>query len=134
MAHEILKRSGLEAYPPKQPPQGPDPKPYVMHYRLALFVCNRLAGFANYSLAVQQQSSVWTLTGASTSFALGSREQMEAIIALLDRLLETERPRGAELCSKAAEFHGEFNKICADLDSAIAAHRSHGRCDLVPFF
>ncbi len=132
VSREILRRSKLDAYPPK----GPTVRSYVMHHRLALFVYNRLAGFGMYSLTVEKlgDGTACVLSGGGTNLAFGSREQMEAIVSLLNKLLETERPRTAELRGKAAGFHEEFGKICSELDYALASRKPRGRCDLVKFF
>lgn len=132
ISREILRHSGLDAFPPKPVPS--TFRFYVMHLRLALFVYNRLAGFVTPGLAVQEQGGVWALSGMNYTLALGSREQMDALIVLLDKLLETERLRTAELRNKAAAFQEEFGNICGELDYAIASRRPRGRCDLVTFF
>jgi len=130
LSREILKQSGLNPYPTK----GPTTQSYVMHQRLALFVCNRLVGFGAYPLTIEPQSAVCILRGADVSLAFGSREKIEALIALLDQLIETERPHAMELRSKATALQEEFNKICNELDYALASRRPWGRCDLVTFF
>ncbi len=130
VSRRILAASGLESYPSRTPTQS-----YVMDRRLALFVYYRLAGFATSRMTIQPQgATTFTLAGMDRHMALGSREQVDALLAFVDKLLETERSRTTELRSKGAGFQEEFGKICSALDYAIASRRPRGRCDLVTFF
>jgi hypothetical protein len=129
VSREILKQAGLEAFPTK----GPAVRSYVMHLRLAMFLYNRLAGFATPRLTIEEQGSACFLSGMNTNLAFGERQQIEGIVALLDKLLEMERPRTADLRSKAPAFQKEFEKICGELDYALASRKPRGRCDLVKF-
>ena len=130
VSRRILKAAGLDAFPSKSQ----NTRSYVMHRQLALFVYNRLSGFATSKLAIEPQGeTTFTLAGMDRHLALGSREQMEALLAFVDKLLVSERPRTTELRGKLAAFHEDFNMICAELDYAIASHRLRGRCDLVTF-
>lgn len=130
VAREILTGSGLHAFSPTARERAP----YVMHYRLAVFVYKRLFRFPAAALRVEQADPFWTLNGENATLAFGSKEQMEMLVGLLDKLLASEEVTARTLREKAGEMQKSFQELTPMLDYAIASRRLRKRCDLVTFF
>lgn len=133
MAQEILAKSRLPSFPQKYRP-GVGFQPYVMHFRLAAFVYKRLFRQQAPALRLEQTESYWTMQGEGCTAALGSQEQMEALVEQIDRLLESEESAAKSLMDKIGELQKSFQELMPKLEHAIAARRLHKRCDLVRFF
>jgi hypothetical protein len=133
MAKEILTRSGLPAFPNRAP--GAGYRPYVMHYRLAVFVYKRLFRIGKGWLITEDiDGSAWGVSGDSARLAVGSKEQMERLVGLLNGLLKSEEATARTLKEKAGQVQADFLAALPPLDHAIASRRLRGRCDLVTFF
>lgn len=132
-AEQILTRSGLLAFPPPCT-TGPGSRPYVMHYRLAVFVYKRLFRIPTQALRTDQPDSYWTLNGEDSTLALGSKEQIDALVKALDNLLESEEATARTLRAQAGELQRSFQELTPELDHAVASRRLRGKCDLVTFF
>jgi hypothetical protein len=132
IAHEILTKSGLEAFPNRT--AGPGPKFYVMHYRLAVFIYERLFLLQTGRLELNCSALPCTLNGEECTIATGSREQLEALTEELDRLRVSEGATAHSLRNQAAELQKNFTGLTPALDLAIASKRLRGKCGLVTFF
>jgi hypothetical protein len=132
IAQEISAKSDLPEYPPKY--EGPGFRPYVAHLRLAVFVYKRLFQQQAPALRLEQNEPYWTVNGEACTAALGSKEQMDGLVALIDKLREKEAPTAQRLLGKAGELQKEFQELLPKLEYTIAARRLHNRCDLVTFF
>jgi hypothetical protein len=133
VSREILARSGLPKFSPTR--SSPGIQPYVMHYRLAVFVYKRL--FRLHAPALReygQQGDYFTLEGEGCIIALGSAEQLKRLTEHIDQLLESEEPTARALRDKAVVLQQNFQEIMPKLDYAIASRRLRKRCDLVTFF
>lgn len=135
MALEILRESGLPGFPNLT--GGPGYKAYVMHHRLAVFVYKRLFGIQTAPLRISGDGGpepYRTLTGEDAAIALGSLQEMEALVQELNGLLESEGASARILRDKATKLQIFFSNVVPALDYAIASRRLRGQCDLVPFF
>ena len=129
LARKILQASGLPAFP------NPDSAgPYVMHYRLAVFLYQRLFRFQTFALRKQEERGSWHVTGAQYTLAVGSEEQVDALIADLDRLQESENESALRLRESAGALQSRYTEFMEELAYAIADRRLDGRCGLVKFF
>jgi hypothetical protein len=131
ISQEILAGSGLPPFPPKY--EGPGFRPYVIHRRLAVFIYKRLFQQQAPALRVEQMDPHWTVNGEGCTAALGSKEQMDGLVALIDKLRVSEEATAGRLLAKASELQKEFQELLPKLEYAIAARRLHNRCDLVTF-
>ena len=136
MAHEILTHSGLPAFPNRTAPVYAPYSPYVMHYRLAVFVYKRLFRIGKGWLTTEPNSnrSIWSVSGDGATLAMGSKEQIEKLVEILNALLESEEVTAGTLRYTAEKVQTEFLAALPALDHAIASRRLRGRCDLVTFF
>jgi hypothetical protein len=132
ISQKILASSDLPAFPPKY--EGAGFRPYVTHFRLAVFIYKRLFEQQAPALRVEQMDPYWTVNGEGCTAALGSKEQMDALVALIDKLRETEEATARRLLGKAGELQRQFQELLPRLEYTIAARRLHNRCDLVTFF
>lgn len=105
-----------------------------MHYRLAAFVYKRLFRIGKGWLDIVQMGQHWTLSGEGATLALGSKEQMETLVELLNKLLVSEEADAQALRSRAGELERSFVELTPMLDYAIASRWLRKRCDLVTFF
>ena len=135
IARETLERSELPEFPSQEAEVG-IPKPYVMHFELAIFVYERLFGLTAGALRLGQSGSpgAWAIFRENTTLAVGPREKLAALLEHLDGLLDSQRAAANELLNQAVELQGEFTQISRLLDFAIAARRLRKSCDLVTFF
>ena len=129
IAQEILVRSGLAAFPPRN--AGPGFQPHVTHFRLAVFVYKRLFQQSAPALRVEQMGTDWTIQGECCTAALRSKEQMVGLVAQIDKLRDAEKATAQMLLAKLGELQREFQKLMPKLEYSIAARRVHGGCDLV---
>ncbi len=134
MAQEILTHSGLPAFPNRMAPEYSAYRPYVMHFRLAVFVYKRLFRIGKGWLTTENTGSVWGVSGDGATLATGSKEQMEMLVGLLNGLLVSEEAAARALKAKAGELQTNFQAVIPPLDRAIASRRLRRRCDLVTFF
>ena len=86
MADEILSGSQLPPFPVTPHGSG-----YVMQYRLAIFVYRRLFRNLDYTLFKDYQNLKWSIQGFDGTPAEGTEQQMNAVLSLLDRLMEKEK-------------------------------------------
>ncbi len=131
IAREILAGSGLPAFPLKD--MGPDIQPVVTHFRLAVFVYKRLFKQHAPALRVVPMEPHWTVQGEGCTAALGSKEQMDGLVAQIEKLLESEQATARRLLNIAGELQNDFQELMPRLEYAIAARRLRHRCDLVTF-
>jgi hypothetical protein len=76
----------------------------------------------------------WTLNGDDATLALGTEEQISALLAHINKLREAEKGQAELLHSRFASLEKEFEELMPDLSYAIAVRRLRHRCDLVTFF
>jgi len=136
LSDEILAYSGL----PKHPVRAGTP--YVMHYRLGVFVYRRL--FRSTDLVLYKRepsnwvrgtaSSGWYIEGFDGQSAQGTEQQIDALLALLDVLMKREKGTADQMLEKASALEKHLALVTSELNYAIAARRLHKRCDLVSFF
>lgn len=62
-----------------------------MQYRLAIFVYRRLFRNLDYTLFKDYQNLKWSIQGFDGTPAEGTEQQMNAVLSLLDRLMEKEK-------------------------------------------
>jgi hypothetical protein len=134
MAKEILMRSGLPAFPNRVAPEYSAYRPYVMHYRLAVFVYKRLFRIGKGWLTTEHTDSLWGVSGDGATLAIGSKEQVESLVSILNGLLESQEATARALKDNAGQMQTDFLAALPPLDHAIASRRLRGRCDLVTFF
>jgi hypothetical protein len=139
MATEILEGSCLPGFPNLSPNPAAEPgfaPPYVMHYKLAIFVYERLFGLPTSALQVGRlgETGSWAIDGASTTLAQGQKERLEELLEQLNDLLDSQRSVAERLLSQALELQQEFTQVSRLLHFAIASRRLRRRCDLVTFF
>src|SRR5271169_44225 len=122
MAQVILTESGLPAFPNKTPSVH-GATPYVMHFRLALFVYKRLFGFFAPALRTSNMNdgANWMLNGEDATLACGSENQISGLVAYLDTLRESEKGTAASLRGRIDGLQKSFEKMIGDLDYAIAS-------------
>ena len=132
LARKIQERSGLLAFPAADP-RGP----YVMHYRLAVFLYMRLFRFPTGAIQKEEKEMhpphFW-LKGGSYTLAVGSSEQMDALIAHLNKLQQSETEAVSALRDRAGALHSRYINFLEELDYAIATRQLPGRCEFVKFF
>jgi hypothetical protein len=128
----ILSESGLVPFPPKPGPLVP--RSYVMHLRLAVFVYARLFGMLTPALRTESQGAEWGLHGDSVTLAWGSKEQIDRLVELLDRLVQSEATKGRLLHHRLPKINEALGDVNRELEFAIASRRLRKRCDLVTFF
>jgi hypothetical protein len=133
MAQEILAKSGLPAFPNKEVSSS-RPAPYAMQYRLAVFVYERLFRLPAGALTVAGYESYWTLSGQHATLAVGSKEQVDALLDLVNSRLTSEETTARVLRSKAGDLQKDFQELTPMLEYAIASRKLRKRCDLVTFF
>ena len=137
LASEILAESQLPPHPVAR-----HGSPYVMHYRLGVFIYRRLFGNLDSFLfkcepsnwIKGQPSSGWSIEGFDGRPAGGTEQQMDAMLSLLDRLMEREKATADRLRENADVLKQNLSLLSSELNYAIAVRRLHKRCDLVPFF
>lgn len=131
LARKIQESSGLPAFPSSDPRGS-----YVMHYSLAVFIYIRLFRFGTGAIQKEDKEMhpphFW-LKGGSYTLAVGTSEQMDALIANLDKLQQSEAEAASPLREKAGVLHSRYVKFLEELDYAIATRQLHGRCEFVRF-
>jgi hypothetical protein len=134
LSQEILTRSGLPAFPLRS--NQPGYQPYVMHFRLAVFVYKRLFRLQAPALRAEEMypGPNWILNGEGCTAALGTKEQIEGLVAQIDKLLDSEQATALDIQDKLTELQREFQLLIPSLDYAIVVRRLRKKCDLVPFF
>ena len=110
------------------------PAPYVMHYRLAVFIYKRLFRLTAPGLVTSNMNdgTNWTLNSNAT-LACGSEERISGLVTQVNNLLVSEKSTAEMLRSKFASLQRDFQELMPMLEYAIAARRLHNRCDLVTF-
>ncbi len=134
VADAILKESSLPAFPNRVAAAVGGPAPYVMHYRVAVFIYARLLRYLTPALRTSQINNGLGLHGEDATLAYGSGEQISNLLARIDHLLGSERDRAGSLRGRMAALQESFPGLISQLDYAIAARRLRKKCDLVPFF
>ena len=130
LSEDILEASKLPAHPaPRFGSSG-----YVMHCRLGVFIYRRLFRNWNFGLLKYNQNPGWVLDGFGGSSARGTEQQIDALLSLMDRLMERERSTADRLLREASILEQTHSSLCIDLNYVIAHRRLRGKCDLVPFF
>jgi hypothetical protein len=115
---------------------------YIMHYRLGVFVYRRLFRSTDFALHLLEPtdwirdtpSSGWRIEGFDGQPAQGTKQEMLALLALLDSLSTKEKDTAKRLLEGSRELEKRLASVNAQLTNAIAARRLHKGCDLVPFF
>jgi hypothetical protein len=133
LAEEILKESGLPAFP-NPVVGGSGPAPYVMHNRLAVFLYKRLFNLTAPALETSAIGMGWGLNGEDATLACGSEAQIVKLPTMLNHFLKVHENRARTLEEQARKLHKEFNELLPKMNYAIASRRLRKRCDLVPFF
>lgn len=132
LSEEILDKSQL----PEQ--SGSIVPEYVRHYHLGVFIYRRLFHSLDRALFKRNQNPMgpasWIIEGVDGASALGSEQQIDAVLAVLDILMEREKSTADRLRENARALEKEFASLHAELNYAIAARRLPKRCNLVPFF
>jgi hypothetical protein len=134
IANEIHRRSHLSAF--LQSPRAP----YVMHYRLAVFVYRRIFHLETRALSTMCQGQYWTLEGApllrdvTGSAAYASEEQLDHLIAELDKIVNERRGQSEHLVATSMKLLAQLQGLHRMFEHAIAGKKLRGRCDLVTFF
>jgi hypothetical protein len=134
IANEILRRSRMSAW------LRPAPAPYVMQYRLAVFVYRRLFHLETNALSTMSQGQYSTLEGAPVlpdmtgSAAFAPEEQLGHLTVELDRIIFERRGQAAHLAETSKKLLGELQELHRMFEHAIAGKKLRGRCDLVTFF
>ncbi len=73
------------------------------------------------------------MQGEGCTAALESKEQMDGLVAQIEKLLESEQATARRLLNIAGELQKDFQELMPRLEYAIAARRLRHRCDLVTF-
>jgi len=129
LAWWILEGSGLPAFP-NDDPAGL----YVMHYGLAVFLYHRLFRYQTFALRKKQERSGFWLLGGNYTFAVGTEESIDSLLATLNGFLDSENEPTLRLRNSASALHSRYDEFAKELDYAIVSRRLHGKCDLVSFF
>lgn len=129
LADEILAKSQMEQFPVKQ--YG---TPNVDHFKLALFVYQRLFGLFERPVVKNARNPPhWELVGFEGTPAVGSEQQLDGLISVLDDLMVREKNFAERLQAEARLLEKSLSSLSAELAYAIASRRLRKRCDLVPF-
>jgi hypothetical protein len=136
LSDEILAEANLPAHPVRHG------SPYVMHYRLAVFVYRRLFRSLDFVLHKREpsnwvkgtSSSGWYIDGFDGQPAQGTEQQIDALLSSLDVLMKNEKDTAERILEKARALETHLASVTGELTYAIAARRLHKRCDLVSFF
>jgi hypothetical protein len=130
LSEEILKGSGMQPQPVSYG------TPYVRHYSLGLFVYRRLFHGGRYSVFKRSSHppTSWTVEGFDGMSAGGTEQQVDAVVALLNQLVEREKGKAEGLKESARTLERQLSELCRELDYAIASRRLRRHCDLVRFF
>lgn len=133
LADEILTKSEM---PPHSISTGSH---YVMQHRLAVFVYMRLFQISGAAVSKRNQNfgsqgPSWVLESGTGAVALGTEEDMDRLMTLLDQLLEREKCTAKQLRDEATILESNLSRLCEELNYVIAARRLRRRCDLVSFF
>jgi hypothetical protein len=107
---------------------------YIMQYRLGVFVYRRLFRSVEFALFKRTLNPGWVLEGFDGTSAAGTEQELDAVLSLLDDLLETEKSAADRLLRDARVLEQSFSLLCGEINYAIAAHRLRRKCDLVRFF
>jgi hypothetical protein len=131
VADKILRESRMPAFLNSDP----QTRSYVMHLHLALVVYRRLFGFQSGAARVVNQGAEWVMHIEDRAAALGSKEQIDAVIETIDQLVQSEAAIARSLRERIAALNRKLMvDVIGALDYAAASRRLHRRCDLVPFF
>jgi len=131
VARKIPEGSGLPPFP-NSDPRGP----YVMHYQLAVFLYNRLFHFPTVVLRKEEndsQSAHCWLKGDPYTLAAGTPEQIDTLIADLNKLQRSENEAVTPLRDRAGTLQSRYTTFMEELEYAIATRRFHGGCEFVKF-
>ncbi len=136
IAGEILAKSGMHPYGTRAEP------PYVLHYRLGVFVYRRLFFIRSGSLhkSNQGQGQMWSLEGVPGlpgmmgSSAFATEQQLDALTAELDKIIASHRENADRLREESQKLGREVATLHSALQLAVANKRLRKRCDLVTLF
>lgn len=123
IADRILAGSGL---PPFQARDA-----YVMHLYLAVFIYERLFGFATHPLKKGTVAGRSCLANDVTTSALGNDKEMDKLLTILDDIREAERETAGRLLVELRKLAEEAASLSSELGLAIAERKLHGRCRMV---
>lgn len=122
------------------PYEPPYTAPYVLHWRLGVFIYRRLFQLPTEALKKRSQGQYWSLEGAPTvpnvigSSSIAAEGQLDALVKVVDRIKAANQERAAELASESRRISIQASDVRAKVELALASKRLRGRCDLVPFF
>lgn len=106
----------------------------VDHYKLALFIYHRLFGLFEHPLSKNARNPpLWELVGFEGTPAVGSEQQLDALISVLDQLIVTERKVAERLQADSRGLDKSLSTLRAEINYAIASLKLRKPCDLVPF-
>jgi hypothetical protein len=125
MGDEILQASGL----PPHTARGP----YVMHLRLAVTIYQRLFRFQTDPVRKASMSQGSSLNVGAITAAAGDDRQMENLLTVLNRIMETERDAAERLIAGSERLAGEIGSLSSERGLAIAERKLRGRCKMVRF-
>jgi hypothetical protein len=108
--------------------------PYVEHFRLAVFIYRRLFQSSDLALFKRDRNPGWVLEGFQGTPAAGTEQELDAVLDVLDNIIEREKRTANQLLAKAHFLEQELSSICSELKYAIAARRLRKGCDFVHFF
>jgi len=129
LSEEILSECNLPTHPAQYG------SPYVMQYRLGVFIYRRLCHSLEMALSKRNQNvGYWVLEGFDGTPAAGTEQDLNALLSYLDNLMERERSTADRLLRNARTLEQDLALLCSELNYAIAARRLRHTCDLVPFF
>jgi len=80
------------------------------------------------------QGMDWTMDADDRTVALGSKVQLDALVGVLDKFVESEASVAQELRKRAGKLHRDLAWLILAFDEAISSRRLRKKCDLVPFF
>lgn len=128
LSDEILAECKLPTHPV------PHASPYVMHYRLGVFIYRRLCHSLDFALSKRYQNPLWVLEGFDGTPASGTEQELDALLSYLDSLMLRERSTADRLLRNARALEQNLTSLRSEINYAVAARRLRHKCDLVPFF
>ncbi len=127
MADRILSDSGLRPHPSALR------EPYVMQFRLAAFLYFRLFDIPSDPLRKVKETEYFVLLQLGAA-ALGTEEQIDGLLRLLETVQEDERHTAKELRQEAGRLERGLQLLSLKLNLAIAERKLRRRCGMVTFY
>jgi hypothetical protein len=128
LAEEILAECKLPTHPVSHG------SPYVMPYRLGVFIYRRLFRTLEMALFKRNQNPGWVLEGFEGNPAAATEQELDSLLVYLDGLMARERSTADRLLRNARVLEQGLTSLRRELNYATAARRLRHKCDLVPFF